>query len=178
MFFTKRKAIILIIICSIFFILTYNDVKSKEFKIISGTALVTDGDTIKINKNKIRLLGIDAPELNQYCYNNLQKYPCGKASKEWLKMIINNSEISCLYSEKDRYKRILGICYLSDADSLSDLKKIKLFEINSLIVRSGNALAYRKYSKKYIDDEDYARINKKGIWIGKFDMPWDFRRKK
>ena len=131
MFFTKRKAIILIIICSIIFILTYNDVKSKEFKIISGTALVTDGDTIKINKNKIRLLGIDAPELNQYCYNNSQKYPCGKESKQWLKMIINNSEISCLYSEKDRYKRILGICYLSDADSLSDLKKIKLFEINS-----------------------------------------------
>ena len=93
-------------------------------------------------------------------------------------MITNNSEISCLYSEKDKYKRILGICYLSDADSLSDLKKIKLFEINSLIVRSGNAVAYRKYSKKYIDDEDYARINKKGIWIGKFDMPWDFRRKK
>ena len=51
MFFTKRKAIILIIICSIFFILTYNDVRSKEFQIISGTALVTDGDTIKINKN-------------------------------------------------------------------------------------------------------------------------------
>ena len=50
MFFTKRKAIILIIICSIFFILTYNDVRSKEFQIISGTALVTDGDTIKINK--------------------------------------------------------------------------------------------------------------------------------
>ena len=40
----------------------YNDVKSQEPKIISGIAKVVDGDTIKIGKNKIRLLGIDAPE--------------------------------------------------------------------------------------------------------------------
>ncbi len=55
MFFTKRKAIILIIICSIFFILTYKDVRSEEIKEISGNAKIIDGDTIKINskKNKI-----------------------------------------------------------------------------------------------------------------------------
>ena len=55
MFFTKRKAIILIIICSIFFILTYKDVKSEEIKKISGNAQIIDGDTIKINSKKIRL---------------------------------------------------------------------------------------------------------------------------
>ena len=55
MFFTKRKAIILIIICSIFFILTYNDVRSEEIKEISGNAQIIDGDTIKINsKNRRR----------------------------------------------------------------------------------------------------------------------------
>jgi len=62
MFFTKRKAIILIIICSIFFILTYNDVRSEEIKEISGNAQIIDGDTIEINSKKIRLYGIDAPE--------------------------------------------------------------------------------------------------------------------
>ena len=46
MFFTKRKAIILIIICSIFFIFTYKDVKSEEIKEISGNAQIIDGDTI------------------------------------------------------------------------------------------------------------------------------------
>ena len=54
MFFTKRKAIILIIICSIFFILTYSDVRSEEIKEISGNAQIIDGDTIKINSKKIR----------------------------------------------------------------------------------------------------------------------------
>ena len=67
MFFTKRKAIILIIICSIFFILTYNDVRSEEIKEISGNAQIIDGDTIKINSKKIRLYGIDAPEFKQMC---------------------------------------------------------------------------------------------------------------
>ena len=67
MFFTKRKAIILIIICSIFFILTYNDVRSEEIKEISGNAQIIDGDTIKINSKKIRLHGIDAPEFKQMC---------------------------------------------------------------------------------------------------------------
>ena len=71
MFFTKRKAIILIIICSIFFILTYKDVKSEEIKEISGNAQIIDGDTIKINSKKIRLHGIDAPEFKQKC-----KKPC------------------------------------------------------------------------------------------------------
>ena len=61
MFFTKRKAIILIIICSIFFILTYKDVRSEEIKEISGNAQIIDGDTIKINSKKIILHGIDAP---------------------------------------------------------------------------------------------------------------------
>ena len=50
MFFTKRKAIILIIICSIFFILTYKDVRSEEIKEISGNAKIIDGDTIKMGK--------------------------------------------------------------------------------------------------------------------------------
>ncbi len=67
MFFTKRKAIILIIICSIFFIFTYNDVKSEEIKEISGNAQIIDGDTIEINSKKIRLYGIDAPEFKQTC---------------------------------------------------------------------------------------------------------------
>ena len=67
MFFTKRKAIILIIICSIFFVLTYKDVKSEEIKEISGNAQIIDGDTIKINSKKIRLHGIDAPEFKQMC---------------------------------------------------------------------------------------------------------------
>ena len=67
MFLNKIKVFLLISICLIFFFLTYNDVKSKELMILSGIAKVIDGDTIKINSDKIRLFGIDAPEQKQLC---------------------------------------------------------------------------------------------------------------
>ena len=62
MYLNKIKLFLVISICLLFFFLTYNDVKSQETKIISGIAKVIDGDTIKIERNKIRLFGIDAPE--------------------------------------------------------------------------------------------------------------------
>ena len=46
----------------------------EKAKLITGKARVTDGDTIKINKKKIRLFGIDAPEKNQFCKKNLFKF--------------------------------------------------------------------------------------------------------
>ena len=45
------------------------------------------------------------------------------------------------------------------------------------LVKKGYAFAYRKYSKKFIKDEDYARINSLGMWSMNFEFPWDYRRK-
>ena len=75
------------------------------------------------------------------------------------------------------YKRILGVCYIGNIDSVAFKKKVKSHELNSIMVKSGNAVAYRKYSDAYIKDEEYAMINKRGIWVGKFEMPWDWRKK-
>ena len=175
MFFTKRKAIILVIICSIFFILTYKDVKSEEIKEISGNAQIIDGDTIKINSKKIRLHGIDAPEFKQMCtkpyltiifFTFTKDYPCGKISTQKLQKKINNKVITCKILDVDRYKRFIGECYKRNLN------------LNSWLVSNGYAVAYRKYSKKYISNEINAKNEKKGIWQGKFEMPWEFRRKK
>ena len=93
MFFTKRKALIMFIISLVIFILTYKDVKSEEIKEITGYAKIIDGDTIKINSNKIRLHGIDAPETKQKCKKERLKiffftldknYPCGKIQRRFL----------------------------------------------------------------------------------------------
>ena len=93
MFFTKRKAILLFIICLMFFFLTYQDVKSSEITSVSGFAKVTDGDTIKIDAFKIRLDGIDAPEKKQKCkrpyltiymFTFYEDYFCGQKSTEAL----------------------------------------------------------------------------------------------
>ena len=101
MFFTKRKAILLFIICLIFFFLTYQDVKSSEITSVTGYAKVTDGDTIKIDTFKIRLNGIDAPEKKQKCkrpyftifmFTFYEDYFCGQKSTEALIKKINNQK--------------------------------------------------------------------------------------
>ncbi len=173
MFFTKKKVTILFIICLIFFYLTYNDVKSSEITFVSGYAKVTDGDTLKIDTFKIRLHGIDAPEKNQQCQKPYLKisiltfyedYPCGLASAEALKKKINNKKIVCKILDLDYFKRLIGECYK------------KKTNLNEWLVLNGYAVAFRKYSKKYVSEEITAKQKKKGIWQGKFVMPWDYRK--
>ena len=143
-------------------------------KIIIGKAYVSDGDTIKINNQKIRLFGIDAPETKQFCkevylsfliFNFKRDYKCGEKSTNALKKKIKDKKIRCLIQDKkDRYRRNIGICYLKKQD------------INSWLVKNGYAIAYRRYSKKYINDEQYAEDNKLGIWQGIFMKPEKWRR--
>ena len=174
MFYTKKKLIILIIISSIFFILTYNDVRSENINKISGFAKVVDGDTIKINSKKIRLYGIDAPEKKQKCKKTYltisfmsftKDYMCGEVSTQKLIKKINKQKLNCNILDVDKYKRLIGECFKRNIN------------LNSWMVSNGYAVAYRKYSKKYVSDEINAKNNKLGIWQGKFEMPWDYRRK-
>ena len=157
MYLSKKKVILVISVSAIVFFLTYTDVKSQNLKI-------TDGDTIKINGEKIRFSGIDTPELKQTCLKEGVKNFCGKEAKQILIDKIADNKITCIREGKDRYKRTLAECFVND-ESLS-----------SYLVRSGYAFAYRKYSKKFIIDEDYARANKLGMWSMEFEYPWHFRR--
>ena len=174
MFLNKTKLFLVISISLIFFFLTYKDVKSQELKIISGIAKVIDGDTIKIEKNKIRLLGIDAPEKKQKCQKPWlsisfltfnKTYQCGEISTNKLKIKINNKFIICKYTNKDRYNRFIAECY---KDKIS---------VNKWLVSNGYAVAYKKYSKKFIPQENLAKKEKLGLWAGTFDMPWEWRKK-
>ena len=173
MFLNKIKIFLLISICLIFFFLTYNDVKSEEIKFISGIAKVTDGDTIKINKKRIRLMGIDAPEKKQMCkktwlaisFISFKKdYPCGQISTNKLKRKIDNKSVICKYTDKDRYQRYIAECFIEKTN------------INAWMVRNGQAVAYKKYSKKYVRDEVYAKENKLGLWKGSFVRPEKWRK--
>ena len=78
---------------------------------------------------------------------------------------IANNNVICVNEGKDQYKRTLAECFVNN-ESLS-----------SYLVRSGYAFAYRRYSKKFIPDEDYAKFNKLGMWSMEFDYPWDWRKK-
>ena len=157
MFLNKRKIILLINISSLIFFTTLNQVSSQELRVV-------DGDTIHLDGEKIRFTGIDTPELKQTCVNEEIIDPCGLTAKEILIDKISDNKVECISEGKDQYKRILAECFVN-GDSLS-----------SYLVRSGYAFAYRKYSKKFIPDEDYAKANQIGIWSMKFDYPWDYRK--
>ena len=157
MYLSKKKVILVISISLVVFFFTYTDIKSQVIKI-------TDGDTIKINGEKIRFSGIDTPELKQTCIKNGVKNLCGIKAKEILIDKISNKKVSCIRDGKDQFKRTLAECFVNN-ESLS-----------RYLVRSGYAFAYRKYSKKFIKDEDYARMKKIGMWSMEFEYPWDYRK--
>ena len=158
MFLNKRKAIFLISVFLLVFLITINDIKSQELKIV-------DGDTIHLNGKKIRFTGIDTPELRQTCIKKGIKDFCGLTAKKILTDKIANNTVKCIIEGKDQYKRTLAECFVNN-ESLS-----------RYLVRSGYAFAYRRYSIKFVSDEDFARINKTGMWAMEFDYPWDYRKK-
>ena len=129
---------------------------------------IVDGDTIKINSEKIRFSGIDAPERKQVCYLNEKKVFCGELSKEKLKEKIGTDSISCEREKnKDRYGRTVAECFVN-SESLS-----------KFMVRSGYAFDWPRYSKKkYAEDEEYAKTNKLGLWTMEFEYPWVWKKNK
>ena len=127
---------------------------------------VIDGDTIVLNGEKIRFSGIDAPEYDQDCMNGDKKIYCGMFSKVLLTKKIGDETPKCIREGKDVYGRTLAECFVN-GESLS-----------SFLVRHGYAFAYRKYSKKFIKDEEYAKKIKIGMWAMEFEFPWDYRKNK
>ena len=158
MYLNKIKLFLVISICLIFFFLTYNDVTSYEIKII-------DGDTIHLNNEKIRFTGIDTPELKQTCKKNSEIIYCGIEARQLLIDKIGKDKVICVREGKDRYKRTLAECFVND------------LSLSRYLVREGYAFAYRKYSKKFINDEDFAKKNNMGMWSMNFEYPWDWRKK-
>ena len=127
---------------------------------------VIDGDTIVLNGEKIRFAGIDAPEYDQDCMNGDLLIYCGMFSKVLLTKKIGNETPECISEGKDFFGRTLAECFVN-GESLS-----------SFLVRHGYAFAYRKYSKKFIKDEEYAKKIKIGMWAMEFEFPWDYRKNK
>ena len=165
----KRKIIIFFILVAVlisgFLIFTFQ-ARADSLRII-------DGDTIVLNGEKIRFLGIDTPESyyrgkKQFCYLNEEKIDCANLSKLQLKEKIGANPISCEREKnKDRYGRTVAECFVN-GESLS-----------KFMVRSGYAFDWPRYSKKkYAEDEEYAKTNKLGLWTMEFEYPWIWKKNK
>jgi endonuclease YncB( thermonuclease family) len=134
--------------------------------VIAGMATVQDGDSLKIAGERIRLEGVDAPELNQRCFRGGAVWECGKESRDYLKMITQGQVIRCNYEKRDQYGRILGYC--SNAS----------YNLNVEMIAGGMAVAYRRYDppEEILAAEDWARAHGKGLWQSDFTSPEQWRR--
>ncbi|MEZ0213884.1 MAG: thermonuclease family protein [Xanthobacteraceae bacterium] len=132
---------------------------------IIGQASVIDGDTLEIHGERIRLEGIDAPESRQTCQLRAggATVRCGQQAALFLADLIGRKTVTCAPNGRDRYRRVLAHCSISEGD------------LGGLLVRAGWALSFVRYSREYEADEDLARAAEDGLWSMTFVPPWEWR---
>ncbi len=136
----------------------------KQGKALSGKVIsVHDGDTITIlsgtTKYKIRLFGVDCPELGQ---------PFGQNARQFTAGLVFGKTVKVFYSSKDRYRRYLGTVHLPNGKIL-----------NRELVANGMAWHYAQYSDDPITIglQVKAKAKKLGLWRDSNAIaPWQWRQ--
>jgi endonuclease YncB( thermonuclease family) len=126
----------------------------------SGMPQVVDGDSLTFGGTRLRLIGIDAPELGQTCAGPRGDYACGREARNALAEMIGGRPVTCEAWRRDRYDRLLASCKAGGVD------------LNRAMVERGWAVAYGDHD----DAEQSARAAGRGLWAGSFERPQDWRR--
>jgi endonuclease YncB( thermonuclease family) len=126
-----------------------------------GLATVVDGDTLRMGNERIRLVGIDAPEIHQSCRDASDRvWSCGRAARERLVALVSGAEVACNATGQDKYGRTLAACTSAGND------------LGETLVREGFAIADGKY--RFV--ELIARLKGRGLWAGEFQRPSEWRK--
>lgn len=136
---------------------------------IEGVAHVVDGDTLDVGPVRVRLHGIDTPEIGQSCRTaSGRKWKCGERAGERLAELVEGRVVACAVRTRDQYDRLVAVCMTTNAaDAIGDL--------NALMVREGLAWAFLRYSHDYEMLENAARKARIGVWQGPAQAPWEYR---
>ncbi len=137
-----------------------------EAEILTGRPRVDDGDSLRFSQDRVRLFGIDAFEREQKCWDRHdRRYPCGHVASRALESLVRGNTVTCEVRDVDTYGRKVAVCHIGRLDLAAQQ------------VREGYALAYRRYSRDYVQIEKEARAGGRGAWAGRFDKPWDWRHR-
>ncbi len=138
-------------------------------EVVSGPARVIDGDIIQVDKLRVILWGVDAPERTQKCKVGSLDWACYEAARTGLGELIASGEASCtLTADKpDIFARRHGVC-------TSDGK-----DVGAEMVRLGYARAYVDQAPDYLAQEEEAKAARAGIWQDGADVmdPWVWRKR-
>ena len=126
----------------------------------SGTARASDGDSLVLQGDRVRLIGIDAPELDQVCWDAAgAEWRCGRAAREELVKRLAAGPVECQTRGEDKYGRTLARCSVADAD------------LGAHMVGQGLALSTEGYGA----EQATAKSDRKGLWQGRFVDPRTWR---
>lgn len=135
-----------------------------KYPAINGATRVLSGDTLVMGEYIIKLYGIAAPDIKQTCAaRDGRGYRCGQQSAIWLSEWLTDHEVEC-HVVQNTGQYLLSVCLLG------------AYDIGAAIVNAGWAVADTRISPIYQPYQDQAINNKRGIWDGKFYMPWDWQK--
>ena len=136
--------------------------------IVGQKIYVADGDSFIVGTRKLRLDGIDAPELEQTCKDGQQvEWPCGRMARAALEKLLLEPGLSCVAEAQDRYARSVATCRSATTPDIAAAQ-----------VSEGMAVTHEfNGMRDYGIEEDNARNQKRGIWRGAFDRPDEWRAK-
>lgn len=131
----------------------------------AGTATVIDGNTVEVAGARLRLHGIDAPDLDQPCRLRGRTQPCGVIARAALMDLTAGAELECEARGQDAAGRALATC---SADG---------YDVAEGMVYTGWALARAGAPPRYHEVQRQAETARRGLWQGQFTAPAEWRRR-
>ena len=139
-------------------------------EIVGRASRVVDGDTFWLARlevvRKVRLWGVDSPELGQGCVVGGEVWRCGEEARSKLRSMVGDGEVRCVVRGRS-YDRLVGRCFVGVDD------------VGEALVLGGWAVEDVRYSGgKYGEGEAEARTEGVGMWRGCFTKPRRWRAQK
>lgn len=153
------------ITCAVMVVLSFA-MPARSSDVVSGAAQVIDADILRIDKQRVILWGLDAPERNQPCFKDGRKWGCHGAARRTLELLAGRGEVVCyMLGDPDPFNRRHGVCESGGID------------INAEMVGRGMAVAWEEQTSDYVGIQLDAIENERGIWsVGvEFQLPWEYR---